>query len=198
MPLIVVGGQASKIGKTSAVVAILSRFRNLPWAAVKIAPHLHQPEKCELTGSGSGWRLWKQTAPDNDSDTARFLSAGAKIALLLQANDPSQPMAAAALQRELEGHSHVVIESGHIVDFIRPDLFLMLVSASREDMKPWFERRVVQADMLLVEGEIERLPIELQQLIRDKPTFELRLPVRKHDPWMEAVAERIGAKSAMR
>lgn len=190
MPLIVVGGQASKIGKTSVAAAILSRFRNCAWAAAKTTSHLHQPDNCQLAASANDWRIWKQILPGNDSDTARFLSAGAQIALLLQAGDSSMPMATAALQRELAGHNYVIIESNRIVDYVRPDLFLLLASASREEVKSSYARRVLQADMLLVEGG-GQLPSDLQAAAHDKPTFELRLPIRECDSWMEAVADRI-------
>src|SRR6185437_1200914 len=106
--------------------------------------------------------------PGNDSDTARFLSAGAQIALLLQAGDSSMPTATAALQRELAGHNYVIIESNRIVDYVRPDLFLLLASASREEVKSSYARRVLQADMLLVEGG-GQLPSDLQAAAHDKP-----------------------------
>jgi len=194
MPLLVIGGQASKIGKTSVVVAILSRFRRFQWTAVKTTSHLHQPAHCELVALADDWRLWKQISASSDNDTARFLAAGAKTALLLEAQDEAMPTAAAALQREIATCTHVVIESSRIVDFIQPDLFLMVLSASG-DCKPSVKERVNRADILLLQGARKDLPADLQAAIKHKPTFDFSIPIREDESWINAVAAQIGAES---
>jgi hypothetical protein len=197
MPLIVIGGQASKIGKTSVAVAIISRFRNFPWIAAKTTPHLHQRPDCDLLESGSDWRLWKQASASGANDTARFLAAGAKTALLLEAEDKAMPMAAAALQRRLDGCSHVIIESNRIVDFVHPDLFLLLLSASQNEfkLKLSLDARIRQADILLLQGERWRLPHDIQAAIDQKVTLEFSVPIRDDEPWLDAIAEQIVGKS---
>lgn len=193
MPLLVIGGQASKIGKTSVVVAILSRFRQFQWTAVKTTSHLHQPANCELVALADDWRIWKQISASSENDTARFLAAGAKTALLLEAEDEAMPMAAAALQREIATCTHVLIESSRIVDFIRPDLFLVLLSAFGGECKPSVEYRVAQADILLLQGDQTKLAVEMQAAIKHKPTFDFSIPIRENEFWMNALAAKIGA-----
>ncbi len=195
MPLLVIGGQASKVGKTSVVVAILTRFREFQWTAVKTTSHLHQPAHCELVALADDWRIWKQISASSDNDTARFLAAGAKTALLLEAEDEAMPMAAAALQREIATCTHVVIESSRIVDFIQPDLFLMLLSAPGDQCKASVKERVQRADILLLQGARTNLPPDLQAAMKHKPTFDFLIPIREDESWINAVAAKIGAGS---
>lgn len=193
MPLIVVGGQASKIGKTSVVTAILRRFSEFPWTAVKTTPHRHRPSRCELVVAADEWRIWKQISASSDSDTGRFLAAGAKTALLLQAENPEMSIATAALQHELAGCSHVIVESSRIVEHIRPDLFLMLLSVDHKDEKPLSDIRIGKADILLLEGDPERLLFHLRSATQEKAIFRLSLPIQENERWMDAIAEKIGA-----
>lgn len=193
--LIVVGGQASKIGKTSVIVAILSRFRQFQWTAVKTTQHLHRPASCEPVAFADDWRLWKQTSASSDSDTARFLAAGAKTALLLEASNAAIPAAAAALQREIAACSHVIIESSRIMEFIDPDLFLMLLSAVRKECKTALEARIRQAHIILLEGDRMKLPGNLQTAMKQKSTFELSIPIREDELWMNAIAANIGTEA---
>jgi hypothetical protein len=104
-------------------------------------------------------------------------------------------MAAAALQRELATCTHVVIESSRIVDFIRPDLFLMLLSASGDQCKPHVKGRADRADILLLQGGRTDLPVDLQAAIKHKLTFDFSIPIRESEPWMNAIAAKIGSGS---
>jgi molybdopterin-guanine dinucleotide biosynthesis protein len=191
MPLIVVGGQASKIGKTSVVTAILRRFSEFAWIAVKTTPHQHRPSACELVASGDQWRIWKQISASSDSDTGRFLVAGAKTALLLEAEDTAMQTAAAALQAEFAGGSHVLIESSRIADYIHPDLFLMLLSADCKESKAVPEQRLERADILFIEGDRTKLPWNRETALRKKAVFGFSLPLREDESWFQIVAEKM-------
>jgi len=60
--IVVVGGSARKVGKTTVVCEIVAATKQAQWFAVKISPHAHEP-------SAFG-------------DTERYLAAGAARALL--------------------------------------------------------------------------------------------------------------------
>ena len=64
--IIVVGGNARNVGKTTLICAILQAFPGIPWQVLKVTPHEHLPE--------------------NGGDTTRFLSAGATTAVLRSPN----------------------------------------------------------------------------------------------------------------
>ena len=42
MPIIVVGGHARNVGKTSVVAGLISAFPQYSWTAIKISSHQHQ------------------------------------------------------------------------------------------------------------------------------------------------------------
>lgn len=68
--IVVVGGQARKVGKTQAVCDIISATPHAGWVAVKISPHRHGP-----------------AGPT--PDTERFLRAGAREAHLTDGAIPA-------------------------------------------------------------------------------------------------------------
>ncbi|MGE5488282.1 MAG: hypothetical protein ACM3ZB_10745 [bacterium] len=78
--MIAVGGNSRKAGKTSVICALIRALPDAAWTAIKITPHAH-------SGSAGG-------------DTARFLAAGARKAMVLSAVPPEWP----------EGN--VIVESG--------------------------------------------------------------------------------------
>lgn len=78
--VIAVGGNSRKAGKTSVICALIRALPDAAWTAIKITPHAH-------SGATGG-------------DTARFLAAGARKAMVLDAVPPEWP----------EGN--VIVESG--------------------------------------------------------------------------------------
>lgn len=63
--IVVVGGQARKVGKTRAMCDIIAATPGARWVAIKISPHEHGP-------------------PDRPADTDRYLAAGAVEASLVR------------------------------------------------------------------------------------------------------------------
>src|SRR5579863_9866900 len=75
MPIIVVGGSGRGVGKTSLVCGLISALDELRWTAVKISTHDHGKPK----------PIWEETSAGAETDTARYLTAGAERALLVTA-----------------------------------------------------------------------------------------------------------------
>lgn len=67
--IVVVGGQARKVGKTRAVCDIIKATREARWIAIKVSPHEHGPS-------------------DRETDTDRYKAAGAVEATLVQQLPP--------------------------------------------------------------------------------------------------------------
>src|SRR5579862_5177654 len=149
MPIIVVGGQAKDVGKTTLVCNIVSAFRERGWTAVKISDHRHDVSDCKLLAEGSGWCIREQLERDDTSDTARYLRAGSMRALLVQAEEGALRNAVAALHPFLSGNA--IIESNRAVEFLSPDLFLLMVDAER-DLKPSAQSQLQRADALVWRG----------------------------------------------
>lgn len=119
--IVVVGGQARKVGKTRAVCDIIAATREARWLAVKVSPHSH-----EVT--------------DRETDTDRYLAAGAEAAVLVD----EVP--------ELPADRNVILESNAAAEVVAADLFVFVADAGAE----WKEsaRRVVGRADLVVEGQV--------------------------------------------
>ena len=77
MVVIVVGGSGRGAGKTALVCGLMRALPEIPWTAIKVTNHEH----------GKPTPIWEETAPGEGTDTSRYLSAGARRALLVTADD---------------------------------------------------------------------------------------------------------------
>lgn len=135
MLLIAVGGQAKNIGKTTLVCNIIAAFPQTGWTAVKFSTHAHEPAHSELILRSQKVAIWRQIRAGYDTDTARFLKAGAQRALFVQSEESNQPAASEILLKELSPATHVIVESTKMSELLNPDLFLMIVDSSAPRFK---------------------------------------------------------------
>ena len=153
--LIAVGGHSRNIGKTSVVSGLIRKFRGRKWTAVKIT--LYGDSGCDHHGkvcgcapaSGAEFDLSEDFEP-NDTDTGRFLKAGAERALWLRAPAGELPRAAGLVRKILASSPNVIVESNSIVELVKPDVFLMLLDFACEDFKPSSMRFLDRADGFVV------------------------------------------------
>lgn len=149
MPTIVVGGQAKDIGKTTLVCNIVAAFPERSWTAAKISDHRHRVSGCKLVGEGDGWSILEQVERKVSSDTARYLLAGARRALLVQAEGSALRDASNTLLQFCSGN--LIIESNRALEFLSPDLFLLVVDDERE-FKPSAQAQLRRAHALVSRG----------------------------------------------
>ncbi|MFL6439517.1 MAG: hypothetical protein ACJ71Q_18235 [Terriglobales bacterium] len=173
MALILVGGQAKNIGKTTLVCNIISAFRQFHWTAVKITAHLHQPEGCELLSQGLGWSVWEQHPIEARTDTGRFLSAGAERALLVRAEQEYLDEPCTMLEQQFSALNWIV-ESSSATTFLKPDLSLLIVDAARAEFKDSAQEQLASSDVLLLRGtDQEDRAREIRRSFREIPIFPL-------------------------
>jgi hypothetical protein len=151
MALIVVGGQTKNIGKTTLICNIIAAFRQFHWTAVKITVHFHEPEGGELLAQGLGWSIWQQGSAERDSDTARFLNAGAERALLVRADEEHLEKACATLQEQFSNRNWIV-ESSSAATYLEADLSVLIIDPARTEFKDSARKQLASADVLVVRG----------------------------------------------
>ncbi|HUJ32160.1 MAG TPA: hypothetical protein VLY23_12825 [Candidatus Acidoferrum sp.] len=139
--LVVVGGQCRKVGKTALAVDLIQSFRDIEWTAVKITPHCDSG--CPVNGPGCGcaanehaFAIREETSASGATDSGRFLAAGARRSLWVETKSRRLGDALASLNAALERDHAVIIESNAIVEFWRPDAFLMVLDPANPDFKP--------------------------------------------------------------
>jgi hypothetical protein len=147
MAIIVVGGGPRKVGKTSVVGEIISALREQIWTALKITPHRHEAE----VGSPR-WRIVEEKDRLGNSDTSRYLAAGAARAYLVEAAPESLHEAMPQVRKLVSECGNAIIESNSILEFLQPDLCLAIIDPSAKDVKPSAEDVLSQADAVIMHG----------------------------------------------
>jgi hypothetical protein len=184
VPLIVVGGHTRNIGKTSVVAGLIQALPQFDWTAMKITQFGHGI--CSASGTICGCCL----APDhpfaidrerqpNDSDSGRFLAAGARRSYWVRTATGQLASAIPAVCEVRDASTNLIVESNSLVEFLKPDLFLMVLDPAQGDFKASSRRFLAQADACVV---IERgIPQPLWDDVAPeswdaKPRFAVRPP----------------------
>lgn len=156
--IVVVGGQASKVGKTQAVCDIIAATPEAAWTAIKITPHPHGDELSHPV-------FHEELTPSPDTDTGRYLMAGARKAFLVRVQRNQMARVIPALVS-----GNVIIESNAALDAISPDFFLFV---SNPDIEHWKEsawRHVGHADAHV----IRRITPEVLESLRERLSAPIR------------------------
>jgi len=140
MPTVVVGGNARDVGKTSLICSLIAALPECSWTAVKITSHDH----CKPAS------VWEESQAGQRTDTARFLAAGARRALLVTACDGKVPMA--ELRGAVGADDWLIFETNQVHSLHKPDVVLALIGSETTESKPSFEAMVRRADALVHAG----------------------------------------------
>src|SRR5262245_8114808 len=179
--LIVVGGHSRNLGKTSLVAGLIHRFRDRNWTALKITQYGHNvcdnhDTQCGCEADpGAPFALSEEFEP-GDTDSARFLGAGAARALWLRPAAGQLPLAADAIHKILERHQNVIMESNSVLEVLRPGLFLMMLDFGCADFKPTGLRFMDRADAFVVIDRGIHIPL-WDDLARGRWDRQPRFPV---------------------
>lgn len=135
-----VGGHARNVGKTSVVAGIIRGLRELNWTAAKITQFGHgvcsvNGEACGCAVSEHQFSINEERRPDTNSDTARFLAAGARRSLWVRTKQGELAAALPALKSKIEADEFVIVESNSFRRFIKPALYIQVLDAANPDFK---------------------------------------------------------------
>jgi len=181
LAILVVGGNGKDVGKTALVCAVISSLREFHWTAVKITGHDYGP--VEDQGTAPQLTIREETCAGQETDTARYLAAGARRALLVTRTGDQLPVV--EIRIALGEDRNVIFESNRIVDVVTPDVCLALMGG--RERKASFERLLQMADAIvtvqkslqgaLPEGiqrfelnSADRLSAEMTAWLRDRLT----------------------------
>jgi hypothetical protein len=120
MAIVVVGGGHRGIGKTALVCGLILALPEYRWIAVKITSDDH----------GKTAQVWEETEAGKRTDTARYLTAGAARAFLITASEENIKEHIAEFQSGLGFEQNLIYESNRIVEFVRPDVCLLVDNPS--------------------------------------------------------------------
>jgi hypothetical protein len=184
--LLVVGGQTRKIGKTSLVAALIEAVPEAAWTALKVTGHAHGDESFSNTRAlerTDDYLLLEQTAPD-DSDTGRYLAAGARRAVWLQARPGRLGHAVSAINELLAAGGNFILESNSVLEFVTPTFCLMVLDPEVAELKESCLRFLDRADAFVVRSS-EPLPQEVA--VYGKPVIRAVSPDCAPEPVVRLV-----------
>ncbi|MBI1750606.1 MAG: hypothetical protein HY234_09705 [Acidobacteria bacterium] len=183
---LVVGGHTRNIGKSALVVDIIRAFPETAWTAVKLTQHGHgvcaiNGASCDCAPLDHGFALDEEQDRSNRTDTSRFLVAGAARSLWVRTRQGCLGDFLPRLWQELQSASNVILESNSVLEFLRPELYLMVLDPAKVDFKDSARRFLDRADAFVLRAPLDGAPwlradrgspLISPQLMEGKPSFE--------------------------
>jgi hypothetical protein len=143
MAILVVGGGHRGVGKTALVCGLIAALPEYQWMAVKITSDDHERPA----------PVWEETEAGQGTDTARYLAAGAARAFLITASSDEMEKRLAEFGRIAGPEQSVIYESNRVVDFVRPDLCLLVEDAASDAAAKFSFLRIAEiADAMVVQA----------------------------------------------
>ena len=184
MSIIVIGGHSRSVGKTSVVAGLISALPEFQWTAFKITQYGHgicsaNGEACDCATGDHSWAITAEKNRAADSDTSRFLAAGAERVWWVRTEQGRLAEAMAALRERLKDSPHVIIESNSILKFLRPDLYMTVLDPATADFKTSAREVLDRADAAILHeprnGDLAWKDVSLKP-VAGKPVFRVTPP----------------------
>jgi hypothetical protein len=153
--LIVVGGHSRNVGKTSVVAGLIQALPEWDWSAMKITQFGHgicsaSGSECDCCLAADHPYAIAQERHPGDSDTGRFLEAGARRSYWVRTAIGQLANALPAVREVRATSRNLIVESNSIVEFLTPDLYLVVLDYAQQDFKASSRRFLSQADACVV------------------------------------------------
>jgi hypothetical protein len=181
--LVVIGGHSRNVGKTSVVAGLISALPEFQWTAVKITQYGHgicsaNGEACDCATGDHSWAISEERDRSGESDTSRFLVAGAVRVFWARTEQGRLAEAMPALRQRLENAHNVIIESNSVLKFLRPDLYLSVLDPHTADFKNSAREFLDRADAAILhaaDGAVAWEAVSLKP-IANRPIFRIAPP----------------------
>jgi len=201
MSLVVIGGNSKNIGKTSVVAGLISVLQDWHWTALKITQHEHglcagKDEACDRATSDHTFAVTKDEDRSGESDTSRFLAAGAIHSWWVRTHEGHLGDAMPCIRRILAGAENTIIESNSILHFLKPDLYLTVLDPAIDDFKTSAQTFLDRADAVLLNAN-ENSATTVWRVVSLKPVagrpiFKIRPPSYVTPEIVEFIRSRLG------
>jgi hypothetical protein len=186
MALVVIGGHSRSVGKTSVVAGLIAALPEFNWTALKITQFGHgicsadgKPCDCD-TGDDHFRALSDEKETTGETDTSRFLVAGAKRAIWVRTRQGRLSEAITDIERKIAGAENVIMESNSILGFLQPDVYLSVLDGAREDFKVSANEFLDRADAVIVHqheaGDTPKWSGVSLDRVAGKPRFMIQPP----------------------
>ncbi len=183
MSLIVVGGHSRSVGKTSVVAGLISALPEFHWTAMKITQYGHgicsaNGKLCDCATDDHSWAVTEERDRSGESDSSRFLVAGAARSLWVRTRQGMLAEAMPRVRKELAAADNAILESNSVMRFLRPDLYLTVLDAATADFKTSAQQFLDRADAVILHDDTDEIAWKSVSLkpVAAKPMFRIRPP----------------------
>lgn len=183
MAIVVIGGHSRNVGKTSVVAGLIAALPEFEWTAIKITQYGHgicsaKGEPCDCATGDHSWAISEERNRSGDSDTSRFLVAGAVRVFWVRTEQGRLAEAMPALRKRLEPARNVIVESNSLLKFLRPDLYLTVLDPKTGDFKTSAREFLDRADAVILHETLDEPAWEAVSLkpVADAPIFRIKPP----------------------
>jgi hypothetical protein len=181
--LVVIGGHSRNVGKTSVVAGLIASLSELRWTAVKITQYGHgicsaNGEACDCATGDHSWAISEERDRSGDTDTSRFLVAGAAQVFWARTEQGRLAEAMPRLRQRLATARNVIIESNSVLKFLRPDLYMSVLDPATADFKNSAREFLDRADAVILHqnaGETAWQAVSLKP-VASQPIFRITPP----------------------
>jgi len=197
MATVVIGGHSRNLGKTSVVAGLIAAMPELNWTAVKITQFGHgvcsvNGEHCDCATDEHTQAISEEKSRAGDSDTSRFLIAGAARSLWVRTKQGWLAETMPDIRSRLAGAENVIIESNSVMKFLRPDLYIPVLDLNTADFKESAREFLDRADAVIVHsgGDKPAWDVSLK-LLHGKRKFSITPPEYVTPELVEFVRNRV-------
>lgn len=155
MAMVVIGGHSRSVGKTSVVAGLIAALPEYNWTAFKVTQYGHgvcslNGESCHCATDDHSWAISEEKDLSGESDTSRFLAAGAVRSLWVRTEQGRLAEAVPTIRRRIAEAENVILESNSILKFVRPDLYLTILDPATPDFKRSAQEFLDRADAVIL------------------------------------------------
>ena len=183
MALVVIGGHSRNVGKTSVVAGLIATLPEYEWTAAKITQYGHgicsaNGEACDCATGDHSWAISEERDRSGESDTSRFLLAGARRVFWVRTEQGKLAEAMPTLRMRMEGARNVILESNSVLKFVRPDLYLTVLDPATADFKTSAREFLDRTDAVILHrapGAPEWQSVSLKP-VANRPVFVITPP----------------------
>jgi hypothetical protein len=202
MSLVIIGGHSRSVGKTSVAAGLIAALPEFHWTALKITQYGHgicsaDGQACDCATNDHSWAISEEKNSAGDSDTSRFLAAGAAKVWWVRTEQGRLAEAMPALREKLAGAENVIVESNSVLKFLRPDVYLTVLDPANADFKNSAREFLDRASAVILHETTNGAPawkdVSLKP-VADRPIFLISPPPYVTPEIVQFVRERLHSK----
>lgn len=184
MATVIIGGHSRSVGKTSVVAGLISALPEMRWTALKVTQYGHgicsaDGAPCDCATDNHSWAVTEERDRSGESDTSRFLIAGADKVFWVRTRQGMLAEAMPRIRQAIATAENVIFESNSLMKFLRPDLYLTILDFGNADFKASAREFLDRADAIILQNAQQGAPdwegVSLKPAA-GKPVFHITPP----------------------